>query len=242
MSGNLFKIGTPTRARLAHYRETCARIERGNTDNWRRYVRRGFLEIYTFSIGEHGERFTNNIDDIGEYLGDSEVISKSEGFRIDACGYYTNNDASETYIPGVCKLHTARGCVFIPTLRHSEWDGTTHYVRDAVYMHEHDTRSAIREALDTAHSYASHKAEEAREDDAKFQAEQQTENAREEIQSIRIELRQLIAALRPQIQQGIAPKICDVLRAHIRAQRARSQMLYKRIAALDRDYRLAVES
>lgn len=242
MSANAFTLGTPTRARLALYRDTCARIERGNRDNWRRYVRHNFLDANKASIGENGERFTNDANDIGEYLGDSETIANNERFDIRISGYYTDNFCGETYIPGVCKLHTARGCVFIPVVRHSDWHGSTHYLRDAVYTHEHDTRSAIRDALDIAHSYADQLAEQARDDDARFQAEQETENAREEIARIRLETRKLIAALRTQLQVGIAPTICNVLRDHIRTQRARSRELFERIDALEKNYWLSVES
>lgn len=99
-----------------------------------------------------------------------------------------------------------------------------------VYDNEDD---AARSANHIAEVYA----ESCREDDAKFQAEQQIAEAHEEIASIRDQIRELCAGIR---ESKLAPVVCERLRSDIRSLLHDKTRKFKRIAKLEDNYWEAV--
>jgi hypothetical protein len=180
---------------------------------------------------------------MGDYLGDSLELCREHGFRFDSYGYYTDNDARETYIPGVAKLHTSKGFVYIPLVSHSDWCGSFHYPQDAVFSSEENERVFIREALNLAHHHAEKLAESALEDDAKFQAEQQIECLRDKISDARTAIKSLIAAIRVQRKTStIESVICNALTEKIQTLRNAVSKYRETIAKLQNNYWYAVEA
>jgi hypothetical protein len=195
------------------------------------------------SIGESGVYYTDDVNQMGDYLGSSSELCREYGFCFVSYGYYTDNDARETFVPGVAKLHTSKGFAYLPVVSHSDWYGSFHYPRDAVFSREEIAEDAIREALNSAHNYAETLAESAREDDAKFQAEQQIEYLRNEILGARTSIKSLIAAIRAQRQTStIESVICNTLTEKIQTLRKAISKYRKTITKFQNDYWCAVEA
>lgn len=137
-------------------------------------------------------------------------------------GWYTDNmPTGETYQGHVYQLPAHRGQErFLAAVMHSDWSGAT--LDPSVYP---DKESAAR----VADSMAEHMAECAREDDAKFQAEQQIEAAKERIALVRVK----VQGLHTDIVSGpFGPNVCEAIRDCIRDYRREVHKLTCRIGEL----------
>lgn len=144
--------------------------------------------------------------------------------RNQATGYYSDNFQSATYIGFVLQLPGRNGQpIYIPAVRNSDYDGIT--------LWPLDHHAEVEDAARSADHYAERYAKDAREYDAKFQAEQQIENARETIEASRLERRSLLSEMRA-LRAIKAPKICAALWADIRKLKNDSAEAYKRIETL----------
>ncbi len=164
-------------------------------------------------------------------------------------GWFTDNHCGESY-RGVVLVGRIKGAFgFIPAVTHSDWDGKTLWIGDFEPLedaHQWGTSSfnyavACRRVASQADSYAERLAEEAREDDAKFQAEVETERLAEE----RSELRKQALALIKEIKAAhrrFTPAVCEVLTEKLQSLRRQIRKKRERSAALADNYWLAVEN
>jgi hypothetical protein len=151
--------------------------------------------------------------------------------RNQAKGYYTDNFGDGFYFGFVLQLPAReRTPQYIAGVQHNDWDGVTLYPLDA--------SDNVEDAARTADHHAERLAEEAREFDAKEQAEQQKVDARETIEDSRASRRSIVAAMRQARTTSVdTPRVlCDVLRKELATLKQTSREAYKRIEALTDNY------
>jgi hypothetical protein len=155
--------------------------------------------------------------------------------RSQATGYYSDNFAEGTCIGFVVQLPARHGVSqYIPGVRMTDSDGVTLYPLDA--------SDNVEDAARSSDHYAERLAEDAREQDAQYQAEQQIENAKETIEDARASRRSIVAAMRQARATSVdAPRVlCDVLRKELSDLKRSSRKAYKRIQTLTDNYWEAV--
>jgi hypothetical protein len=201
--------------RLALYKKRASESQYMRTWKEARYPRRaGYYKDYcAINYGEKGQIFTDNFDIIGEKIGDChEILSP----RMRNTGYYADSFQCSVIRGAIVKLKTARGVYYIPATYCTDWDGVTLHMESAELVKKglsEDCHEGARVRMAyLADSYAEHEAERAREDDAKFQAEQKIESLKEDKQRAREAARDLIKDIRAQRERGeIAGGICSLL-------------------------------
>jgi len=170
--------------------------------------------------GARGQIYSDSLNQYGNDLGTAHSLFPR---LIEGDGWYADNWQNALIVGHVVKLRSPRGTLYIPATRNTDCDGTTHYLADAERVprgaseDEHD--NACREAARSADHYAEREAEEAREDDAKWQAEQQIEMARARIHEINQQALALLAETKPARTKKPAygPAVCEALRTRVRA-------------------------
>jgi hypothetical protein len=230
-----------SRTRLAAYRAKAADTRNTYPDAklWR-YWRRPLWSVPCNTIGDKGQRFTDTVEQIGDYLGSAEKIAPRV---IQHTGWYADIFQDALIIGGVCRLRTARGALYVPVTSCDQWDGATHHLADAERVPRgsdqdaHD--KALREAAICADRLAEIQAEEAREDSAKDRAEQDIDEARAGIHSINKECLALLAAIK-QAGGAYAAPVCSALRAQVGAMLDRRREAFATITARQNDYWTAV--
>jgi hypothetical protein len=205
--------------RLALYKKRASESQYIRTWKEARYPRRAgyYKEYNAISYGEKGQIFTDNFDIVGEKIADSHEL-----IRLRHTGYYSDSFQHGVIRGAIVKLKTARGVYYIPATYFTEFDGVTLHMQSAELVETKGNKRRAR--LDDCHegasvrmayladSYAEHEAEKAREDDAKFQAEQKIESLKEDKQRAREAARDLIKDIRAQRERGeIAGGICSLL-------------------------------
>lgn len=109
---------------------------------------------------------------------------------------------------------------------HTDWD------QILISRRSSDLHDTLEECIRSADRVAKLAAEEAREEDQKFHAEQQIEEKREEVKSVRAQLLEALAARR----EASAPDaLCRVLRSWVAERLAEIRKARKRIALLERE-------
>lgn len=182
-----------TKARLRFYRELAKKYP--TQSDWRYWKYHDIWSPPNNSIGDKGQMFTESKDQIGDYLGDYDKLT-----RIDNTGWYTDHHCSEVVKCGVAKLRCPKGTLYIPVTYCTGWDGTVHYLGDAELVPkkgtECDHERAIKEAARSANHYAEKTAEEEREYQAKDRAEQDIYEAQCEIHTINQKCLALIKSIK----------------------------------------------
>ena len=186
--------------------------------------------------GRKGEIFTDSIDQYGADLG---AVDKLFPRLIDHNGWYADNYQDALIVGHVCHMRCPRGTLYIPATRNTGCDGTVHYLADAELVPKgadeeaHDL--ACREAARSADHYAEREAEECREDNAKYMAEADIEEARAEIHGIN----KFVLALLGEIKSAGADftaAICTALRAEVQQYLRDRREQFKIIKAREEDY------
>jgi hypothetical protein len=161
-------------------------------------------------------------------------------------GYYADNFQCELIKPYIVRIKTSRGLFIAPAIQYSDSDIATIYLSDGRYCsadeNSQDYYNTAYQAARWADCYAEKLADDGRECDAKFQADEQSEGLRDDNKAALKAARALIQAIRDQrvIGQIVAP-ICDALMAEIRSLRRSIRANNERIAALKNNYWLSVE-
>jgi hypothetical protein len=199
--------------RLALYKKRASESQYIRTWKEARYPRRAgyYKEYNAISYGEKGQIFTDNFDIVGEKIADSHEL-----IRLKHTGYYSDSFQSGVIRGAIVKLKTARGVYYIPATYCTEFDGVTLHMQSAEIVEKglsEDCHEGARVRMAyLSDSYAEREAENAREDDAKFQAEQKIESLKEDKQRAREAARDLIKDIRAQRDRGeIAAGICSLL-------------------------------
>ena len=199
--------------RLAFYKKRASESQYLKTWKEARYPRRkGYYKEYNaISYGEKGEIYADNFDIIGEKIADSHEL-----IRLRHTGYYADSFQGGVIRGAIVKLKTARGVYYIPATYCTDWEGITLHMKSAEIVEKggsEDSHEGARVRIAyLADSYAEQEAENAREEDAKFQAEQKIESLKEDKQRAREAARDLIKDIRAQRARGdIAAGICSLL-------------------------------
>ena len=224
-----------TKQRLADYRKES---EKYTGLTWRD-TRQHHSNLWSTpnNVVRYGKLFSDSVDQIGEYLGDSHTLVK-----MDDAGWYCDHNQDGLLIGGVCRLRCAKHTMYIPVTRSTDWDGTAHYFCDMVTVtrgsSEDDHSEAIREAARYADRCAEIEAEENRECAAKDAAEQDIEQARETIHNINVQCLALLREIRQYGAYSVA--VCSALRAQVQTMLQDRARAFKTIAARQDDYWSAV--
>ena len=169
--------------RLALYKKRASESQYMRTWKEARYPRRAgyYKEYNAINYGEKGQIFADNFDIVGEKIGDChEILSP----RMRNTGYYADSFQCGVIRGAIVKLKTARGVYYIPATYCTEWEGVTLHMESAELVKKglnEDCHEGARVRMAyLSDSYAEREAENAREEDAKFQAEQKIESLKEE--------------------------------------------------------------
>lgn len=190
-----------------------------------------YTKHYSPSVGEEGEWYTENKEDIGVFLGEAHELA-----RLDSMGYYRDHHQDECVRAGVAKLHTSRGTLYIPVTWEDGSDGSTHWMADAVMVPktEHNHTSEIRDIARMAARHAELLAGESREYYAKDQAEQDIAELKFEIKDLHSKAKAVIAAIRE--QGALVPTICQILIENLRDLREETSEKWRRITRLEDNF------
>jgi len=165
--------------------------------------------------GSKGQIYSDRVNQYGADLG---TVDKLFPRMFDCYGWYADNYQNGLIIGHVCRMRCPRGTLYIPGTVNTDCDGTVHYLGDvervAKGATEEEHESACREAARSADHYAEREAEESREDNAKWQAEQDIIEAREEIHRINTGTLALIREIKQQ-PGGYTPAVCGAVRDRI---------------------------
>ena len=233
-------MSTPNR--LAAYRAKAEKLKT-KSPNWEqahdwRYWARNRFQSPNNSRGADGQIFTDSIDQYGDNIGDAHEI-----VRLNHTGWYADNFQDALIRGAVCRIRSPRGTLYVPVTYCTEWDGTTHHMRHAELApkgaSEADHETAKRDAALYADHIAEREAESAREADAKFQAEQQIENARAEIHDINAQARALIKEIKA--AGGFTTAVCGALKNQLADYLRERRAAFRQIEKCERDFWYAVE-
>lgn len=229
-----FNIKAGSKARLQKYREEAATSKHEAGKNWRYWVRKIFDTPN--NVRQDGMIFSDSIDQYGCEVADDTLRNRV------LChgGWYCDSFQSGLFVPTVTKMRTPRGTLYIPASYCTEWDGTTHYIGDAVLVPKgedwHD--DAIKDALRYADHHCEREAEESREYQAKDQAEYEISECRAEIHAIN---KSALALIREAKGQQFSPVICDALLNTLQSMLRERSDKFSRIAELQENFWLAVQ-
>lgn len=153
------------------------------------------------------------------------VARPARGFRDGLDGYYVDNFQDSVTVPAVLRLPSAPdGTARLLAATSDPWNPDC-------YLVDMDLETDERDAWHSACSLAEHYAESCREDDAKFQAEQQIDDARDEIKTARADCHKLAAELRS-LDKALPPGLCAAIRREIASHRAAVRGAVKSIRRL----------
>jgi len=207
-------------------------------DHQVKYKRKGWIKYDTANhYSAAGDLCAENLDQF-----DAIPIQDVSRRAFDYSGYYADNFQIELIKPYIVKIKTSRGLFIAPAIAYSDSDMATIYLsRGQMVEKGGDTEAGAYECARIADSIAEREAERGRDDDAKYQAEQEVENLKDDNKQALKEARALIAAIREQKTIGeIVGPICDALISDIKAMRQTIRANNCRIQALKENYWLSV--
>ncbi|OYW62707.1 MAG: hypothetical protein B7Z31_00105 [Rhodobacterales bacterium 12-65-15] len=182
--------------------------------------------------GPKGQVYTDNREQYGQDLGYSDVLAPC---RVDNRGWFADSFQDAVIRGSVTRIRGARFTLYVPVTGCSGWDGTNHYLADAERVprgsDEETHAEAIADAAATADRCAELEAEQARDHDIKYRAEQEIETEREAIQQARAAVHALAAELRD--TPALPPTICSTITEAIKTWREQTRSSVARIRALN---------
>lgn len=161
----------------------------------------------------------------------------------DATGYYVDNDYGEATHGAVLQLPSRNGTLLLVPAAADPWNPGMYLAdfgnvrREDAPRDDWDRDATLRDAMRAADSLAERYAEDRRDGDARFRAESDIANAREEIADCRVRLRALAAELRT---VNLPPALCAELRASVQRIRAESHRAWQTIREREGNYWSAV--
>jgi len=181
---------------------------------------------------DHTRAYFHAVEDFGPVVWDSKKDNKRG-----TSGFYDDNFANETICWCVVKIAPAnkkhgREALYAPITYGTGFEGVTLHL---------DCIGTQEDAQRWGESEAEKLAEEGRDNDAQFQAEQQIEKAREVIHSLNVKALALIRAIKDSKERAFSPAICEALRENLTGYLATRSKQFKRIATLQDDYWQAVQ-
>ena len=184
------------------------------------------------------------VEDLGGHF--RNVRPCHEIVRLEHTGWYVDQFQDKTCHGLVMQLPGRDGKPIYLYGVNDPWNKNTGMVAWRRCEWTDDQKEAARWADDMAKHYA----ETCREDNAKQQAEQDIEEARNQIKELRLEAKQLVREIKDHRRQNpkagalssFSPAICSALKAQIKSLREESHELYKRITEREDNYWTAVEN
>jgi len=206
-----------------------------------KYERKGYIQSDTANHYHDGNLCLESLD-----LFDAVPIQEVSRRAFDYSGYYADSFQCEMVMPYIVRIKTSRGLFIAPAIAYNDSDMATIYLSRGDFCNTNNIDSDLAHSMyyemaRIADCIAEKLADEGREYDAKFQAEDQAEGLKYDNKAALKAARALIQGIRDQrdIGQIVAP-ICDALMAEIKSLRHSIHSNNERIAALKNDYWLAV--
>jgi hypothetical protein len=205
-----------------------------------KYGRKGWIQYDVPNHYNGGNLAVSNLDSF-----DAVPIQEISRRCFDYTGYYADSFECEMVMPYIVRIKTSRGLFIAPAIAYNDSDMATIYLSDGQFcpadQNSREYDYAVYQAARWADCYAEKLADEGREYDAKFQADEQSEGLKYDNKAALKAARALIQGIRDQrdIGQIVAP-ICDALMAEIKSIRRTIHANNERIAALKNDFWLAV--
>ena len=225
-------INNATR-RLKYYKNMAEKHNKTWQDS-RRWDKPEFLTKSSVTKSKDGKYYL--VDNINEL---NNVFTDRDANRIlGNTGWYTDNFQDNIMKVGVIEVRTSRmkdddGAhkAYMPATYHTDWDGAK------VYNKFYDN---INEAARYADHYADREAEQCREDDAKYQAEEAIADCRNQIHDINKETLALIKEIKTGYKVGLLEQTCRVVKQSIRDAVLERSKLFEQIKKLEDCYWYAV--
>ena len=209
-----------------------------------KYKRRGYIAYDT--ANHYSEAGDLCAYDLNGY--NAAAIQDISPRAYDYTGYFADSFQHEIIKPYIVKIKAGKKGVFIcPAIAYSESDVAIIYFSQGQFAPNDgenlENQGAIYDAARRADSIAEREAEQGREADAQFQAEQMRDDLAEQISEARKMARALIVAIKAQRRAGIdlAGAICDALTDKLREYRAEIISARERREALKGNFWLSVE-
>lgn len=232
--------------RLATYRQWAE--ESKHTNDWRKFtwvnnrVRTGYRKTERqFTMSDNGRIYADSKDTIGEYMGDWSSFATYRDMR-DTSGFYADNWQNATIKGGVTKLRCSKGVFYVPVTYYDEWDGVTLYIGESGLVpkgsDETEHEKAQKEAANTAFYRAEKEADIARDDDARYQADEQIAEARCDIHTLNKKALALLAEIKK--AGSFSPAICNALTDNVRYMLTERKKLFALISERKENYWTAV--
>lgn len=206
-----------------------------------KYGRKGWVQYDSANdYSESGDLRLYNLNDF-----DAVPIQEISRRAFDYSGYYADSFQHELVKPYIVRIKTGRGLFIAPAIAYSDCDIATIYLSKGEFCPKDENSSeydtAAFSAARIADFIADQEAEKSRQEDAKYQAESQTDDLKEANQEARKAAHGLILAIRDQRAIGdIVAPICAALISEIKGLRAEIRRNNSRINALKNDYWMAV--
>lgn len=185
--------------------------------------------------GEDGRIYIDDIEPLGEDIGSAHEIISRAGYRHDTTGYYMDYHQFDTCVPKVAKVRSSKGTLYIPVLTFTDCDGVTFILKDAVLVDkgadENEHESGKVEAARYADRCAEIHAKESREENLKYEAQEQADEQIGAAKELRKRATMLIGevrAIRKRIKPSVAPAACAALMNTIVGMRREASQCYRR--------------
>lgn len=205
-----------------------------------KYKRKGYSRNDTANHYHKGDLCLESLDNF-DHVSIQDVSRRS----FDYSGYYSDNFQNELIKPYIVRIKTSKGLFIAPAIAYNDSDIATIYLSKGEFCSNdqesinYDTCSF--QVARIADSIAEREAEQGREDDAKFQAENQADDLKAENLQARKSAHELILAIKQQRKIGeIVTPICNALISEIKGLRREIQRNNERISKLKDDYWQAV--
>jgi hypothetical protein len=206
-----------------------------------KYRRKGWNQYDTANHYHEGQLCLESLDSF-----DSVSIEDIGRRAFHYSGYYADSFGCELVSAYIVRIKTKKGFFIAPAIAYSDSDMAKIYLSDGQFCskdeNSQDYYDTAYQAARWADCYAEKLADDGRECDAKFQADEQSEGLRDDNKAALKAARALIQAIRDQRAIGqIVTPICDALMAEIRSLRRSIRANNERINALKNNYWLSVE-
>lgn len=205
-----------------------------------KYKRKGWNRNDTANHYHDGDLCLESLDGF-DHVSIQDISRRS----FDYSGYYADNFQCELIMPYIVRIKTSKGLFIAHAIAYNDSDMATIYLSKGQFC-SNDQESinydtCAFQMARIADSLADSLAEQGREDDAKFQAENQADYLKAENLQARKEAHALILAIKDQRKIGdIVAPICNALISEIKGLRRTIQANNERISKLKHDYWQAV--
>ena len=208
-----YKFEWSVKVRLAHYREKAERHNERYTNftahTWkdeRWPTPKAIQKFYPLSHSDDKSRLF--IDDWDKWPG-NDLGDAYEVTRLDNTGWFSDNFQDGLVKGRVVSLRTPKGTRFYPGIYYTNCEGVT------VYMNDYFTgEDGAEEAARRADHYAEKDAEQCREDDAEYQADQRIGELKEEYHALNKSVLDEIKTIKAQLDLfSIKEKIRDLIKS-----------------------------